>query len=176
MEPPVSKECFRDLADGLREIYNRPETPKLVRRKVLEAAVRGEDDWTREAIEEAWDKNDVEWKMTAAFGAHYVTDCNHILEEALRMDEEKILVEALRSAASNTDIPGCFDRFVSLARDRNTPVEVRQTAIAQLRKFPSDRVEDVLLPIINEPGETGELANWALREWKTYRPPADLDL
>lgn len=64
VEPPVSKECFRALAEGLREVYQRPET--------------------------------------------------------------------------------------------------------------SDRVEDVLLLLVLEPGELGELANLALRECKTYGAPDDI--
>ena len=71
-EPPISRGTFELIGNIFRQLHHSRDTPKLVRRRILEAAVRGTADWHQGAIRTAYDSGDEEWLLTAVFCMQYV--------------------------------------------------------------------------------------------------------
>ena len=69
---PISEKTFRKIKQSLRKVYLDPGVPKLVRRRILEAAVRAPEEWHAAAIRTAYASDDPEWKLTAVFCMRYV--------------------------------------------------------------------------------------------------------
>jgi hypothetical protein len=95
---PVSENTFRKIAQTLRKVYLDPTVPKLVRRRILEAAVRSPQAWHAEAILTAYASHDPEWKLTAAFCMRYVRGFDRQILEALESADPKIHYEAVCAA------------------------------------------------------------------------------
>lgn len=96
----IEEATFVEIQEALRVVYEDRSTPKGVRRRTLEAAVRAEDEWQDDAIREAYRSTDPEWKMTAVFCMRYVAGFEGQILEALKSKNEDIECEAVRTAAS----------------------------------------------------------------------------
>ena len=81
---PVSETTFRKIAQTLRNVYLDATVPKLVRRRILEAAVRSPEAWHAEAILTAYASDDPEWKLTAVFCMRYIRGFDTQILEAWR--------------------------------------------------------------------------------------------
>jgi uncharacterized protein (UPF0147 family) len=97
-EPPVALEVFRRIQEILRRLYADRSAPKELRRRALEASVRAESEWHREAIAAAYAERDEDWRLTAVFGMRYVPGFDSQILEALENPNQEIHVEAIRSA------------------------------------------------------------------------------
>src|ERR1035438_463964 len=64
---PISRKMFRAIQQSLRKLFLDSGVPGLVRRSILEAAVRAPQDWHTGAIRNAWSNSGQEWKRTAVF-------------------------------------------------------------------------------------------------------------
>lgn len=71
-EPPISRATFELIGATFRRLHDSPDTPKLVRRRILEASVRCTAEWHPDAIRTAYDGGDEEWRLTAVFCMGYV--------------------------------------------------------------------------------------------------------
>ena len=96
--PPVSEGIARVIRDGLREVYLDAGVPKLVRRRALEASVRGEADWHTAAVRAAYQSGDDEWRLTAVFCMSYVAGFEGEILEALEGGDPALRYEAVRAA------------------------------------------------------------------------------
>ncbi len=99
-EPTLSEEVFYEIQERLRDIYYDGETPKNVRRRVLEGAVRAPADWHKKAIEEAYAGNDEDWRLTAVFCMTYVKGFDDQILEALNSENPDIFYEAVCAAGN----------------------------------------------------------------------------
>src|ERR1035438_2668013 len=64
---PIGQKMFRTIKRSLRKLFLDTGVPELVRRSILEAAVRAPQDWHSGAIRDAWSNSDLEWQRTAGF-------------------------------------------------------------------------------------------------------------
>lgn len=96
----LSEEKFNEVREALRDIYQDGGTPKTVRRKVLEAAVRAPMDWHKEAIQTAYESNDEEWILTAVFCMGYVEGFEEQILESFASKNPDIYYEAVCSAGN----------------------------------------------------------------------------
>ncbi|HEU4617669.1 MAG TPA: HEAT repeat domain-containing protein [Gammaproteobacteria bacterium] len=97
---PVPDHTFRKIVDGLREVYEAPNVPKLVRRRVLEGSVRAPRPWHADAIREASASGDPEWMVTAVFAMRWVRGFEDEIVEALESRDEDLRYEAVQAAGS----------------------------------------------------------------------------
>lgn len=98
VDPSISVAVFQQIKETLQEVYLNSEAPKEVRRRALEASVRAEQDWHREAVLAAYSSGDDEWKLTAVFCMRYAPDCDARILEALESANPDIHMEAIRTA------------------------------------------------------------------------------
>jgi hypothetical protein len=96
----VTEEMFGRARAELRRVFEDARTPKEVRRRVLEGAVRAPEEWQAQAIRDAWASDDPEWKLTAMFGMGYVPGFDDQILDALESDDPELQFQALRAAGS----------------------------------------------------------------------------
>jgi len=123
---PISGRCYLETQDAFRELFRDTELPKEVRRRVLEASVRGPQDWHREAIRDAYASADEDWKLTAVFAMGLVQGFDDEILEALGNENDEIEYEAVCAAGgwgldaawshvSGIVASGCADKELLLA-------------------------------------------------------------
>ena len=66
-EAPISEKTLHEIQDTLRDLFADAAVPRLVRRRILEAAVRAPQDWQKGAVGAAYRSDDAEWRLTAVF-------------------------------------------------------------------------------------------------------------
>ena len=96
----LSKGVFNKVQKQLQNIYQDTDTPKTLRRRVLEASVRAPMDWHKRAIQEAYRSNDHEWLLTAVFCMGYVKGFDDQILESLKSENPDIFFEAVCSAGN----------------------------------------------------------------------------
>ena len=72
---PISLATYLEICALLKELYADASIPKLVRRRILEAAVRAPQPWQQNAIQEAYASGDRDWILTAVFAMRFVEPC-----------------------------------------------------------------------------------------------------
>lgn len=102
-----SEKGFHEVRERLRTIYHDAGTPKKVRRRVLEAAVRAPMEWHKDAIQTAYASNDEEWHLTAVFCMSYVGGFDDRILESLNSENPDIFYEAV-CAAGNREVKAAW--------------------------------------------------------------------
>ena len=125
---PISEKTFRKIQQSLRKLYLDTNVPKLVRRRILEAAVRAPEDWQNQAIRTAYANDDPEWKLTAVFCMRYVRGFEKQILEALESQDPKIHYEAI-SAAGNWEVDAAWPHITALLASSATSKDLLLAAI-----------------------------------------------
>lgn len=97
---PISEGVFIETQETLRRVFFDAETPKEVRRRILEASVRAPMDWHQDAIRGAYASGDDDWKLTAVFSMEYVRGFDEQILEALRSNNGGIHYQAVCAAGA----------------------------------------------------------------------------
>ena len=97
-EPWVSPALFEKAKATLHDLWQSPELPKTLRRKVLESSVRSPQEWHPEAIRTAYSTDDTDWKLSAVFAMRYVRGFDAEILEALKHPDPDVHCEAVRAA------------------------------------------------------------------------------
>lgn len=139
----ISEDVFDALRLGLRKIYMDASAPEVVRRSVLEAAVRAPDDWHREAVRGAWQQGSPEWKLTAVFCMRFVEGFEDEIIAALDSEDPLLLREAVL-AAGNWDIAAAWPVARALMVDPEADRELRIAAIEASPGIDPDAAMDLL--------------------------------
>ncbi len=95
-----TEEVFNEIQETFRILYYDADTPKIVRRRILEGSVRGPRDWHKEAIREAYALDDTEWRVTAVFCMGYVKKFEDKILGALETENPEIFYEAVQAAGN----------------------------------------------------------------------------
>ena len=96
--PPITEEVFQMIQIVLKHVYDSEGTPKLVKRRCLEAAVRAQEPWQSEAVRRAYESQDPDWMLTAVFCMGYLQGFEKEILEALQSPNELIHREAVEAA------------------------------------------------------------------------------
>jgi len=96
----LSPSLFEEAKEVLHEVWQAPGVPKVVRRKLLEAAVRAPQAWHADAVRAAYRDADLEWKLTAVFAMYYLQGFEDQILEALEHPDPEIQYEAVRAAGT----------------------------------------------------------------------------
>lgn len=109
----LSETCFQQVTALLQRLYFDAETPQLVRRRVLEAAVRAPADWQRDPVQAAYTHEERDWRVTAVFCMRFIRGFEQEIIESLESPDSDIHYEAI-CAASNWAIDAAWSHLVSL--------------------------------------------------------------
>jgi hypothetical protein len=138
---PISENTFRKIALTLRKVYLDVTVPKLVRRRILEAAVRSPAAWHAEAILTAYGCDDPEWKLTAVFCMRYVQGFDRQILEALESADPKIHYEAV-CAAGEWELEAAWPHLAALVTAADTGKDLLLAAIQAVSSVrPSETAE-----------------------------------
>jgi hypothetical protein len=125
---PISEKTFRVIKQALRKAYLDSTAPKLLRRRILEASVRAQEEWHPGAIRAAWSGDDPEWKLTAAFCMNYVNGFEKEIVEALESPDPDTRYQAVR-AAGNWEVDEAWPHVAALITAPDTDKDLLLAAI-----------------------------------------------
>ena len=149
---PISEKTFRKIQQSLRKVYLDNSVPKLVRRRILEAAVRAQEDWQTQAIRTAYASDDPEWKLTAVFGMRYVRGFDKQILEALESSDPKIHYEAI-SAAGNGEVDAAWPHIAALIASPATSKELLLAAIEAVATIRPREAGPLLVDLVDSEDE-----------------------
>jgi hypothetical protein len=159
---PVSEDTYSRIRKTVHDVYADEATPKLVRRRALEAAVRSEDTWQVDEIRKAYASGDREWQLTAVFAMNYVEGFDSEIVEALKSDDEDIFFHAIQAAGSHA-VDAAWPTIAKILDSKKTDKVLLLTAIQAAGNFPLDTTRDALLPLTDsEDEEVAEAASEAM--------------
>ena len=158
---PISERTFRTIKQSLRKLFLDSGVPELVRRSILEAAVRAPQDWHSGAIHSAWSNPDREWKLTAAFCMSHVRGFDQQILEALENPDPGIHYHAVR-AAGTWEVEAAWPHVAALATS-DTNKALRLAAIEAMGTIcPLDSVEILANLADSEDEDIAETAGEAM--------------
>jgi len=140
---PISEKVYAKIKSGLRSVYHDASTPKLVRRRALEAALRAADDWHQDAIRAAYRSGDRDWRLTAVFGMRFVAGFDDQIIESLNNDDPEIHLEAVRAAGSHA-LAAAWKHVVDLVSSKETPKHLLLAAIETVPMIRPENARAVL--------------------------------
>lgn len=124
----ISETTFNDIRDLLRKLYQDESIPKVVRRRILEAAVRSPREWHRDAIRKAYASGDREWVLTAVFAMQWVRGFDDEILESLKSTDSDIHREAV-AAAGTWGLDKAWSHVLALVKNSQTPKALLLKAI-----------------------------------------------
>lgn len=140
---PITQQTFERIERVLHELYLDDSTPKLVRRRILEASVRSPQDWHKDAIRIAYLSGDKDWVLTAVFSMRYVRGFNHQILEALHNKDAAIHREAVH-AAGEWEISKAWTHVVALVNSPATPKPLLLAAIGAVGSIRPQEAGEIL--------------------------------
>lgn len=126
--PPILPHEFQRIRWELHSLYQNEDTPKLVRRRILEASVRAPEAWHEHAIRNAYDRDDDEWRLTAVFCMGRVPGFVNEILESLDNPDGEVRLEAVR-AAGLRELRAASPHVARLLRSPDTDRQLLLTAI-----------------------------------------------
>lgn len=178
-EHPLSNTGYAEVREALRRMYHDAETPKLLRRRALEAAVRAPRPWQQEAAAAAWQSDDPEWRVTAVFAMGHLggmTDASfeEEIREALAGSDEVLRREAML-AAGRSGFEEMAPQLMDVATRTDADPEDRVTAVEALGEMMFEGATELLESLTDDPDrEVARAAEEALEDLVLFADP-DLD-
>jgi hypothetical protein len=161
---PISVETFLQIRELLKGLYADEKVPKLVRRRILEAAVRSPEPWQQDAIHEAYASGDRDWVLTAVFAMRFVNGFEDETMEALKSSDPEIHREAVL-AAGEKELDAAWPHVLALAKDNRTETDLRIAAIGAVGSIRPEEAQDILFKLAeSEDEDIAEAADEALAD------------
>lgn len=155
---PISERTFRQIQESLRRVYLDHNTPKEVRRRVLEASVRAPEAWHQDAIRDAYSSGDREWMLTAVFSMRWVRGFEDQILEALKSADPEIQYEAV-NAAGNCELDAAWPHIIELLDEAHTPKPLLFAAIEAVGSIrPGEAPRTLAHLVISDDDEIAEAA------------------
>jgi hypothetical protein len=168
---PISDATFLEIRDSLRALYADTGVPKLVRRRVLEAAVRAPEQWQQDAIRDAYASGDPEWVLTAVFGMRFVDGFEDEIMESLESRDPLIHFQAV-VAAGEQELDAAWPHVLKLVKDPRTEKDLRVAAIGAIGSIRPNEAQGILFALTES---TDELIADAAEEALSYIVEPDED-
>jgi len=144
---PITEPMFLKIRKTLQTLYMDTETPKQVRRPVLEASVRASEKWHENAVAAAYRSDDVDWKLTAVFCMRYLRGFDKQILESLESQNPDILYHAL-FAAGNWEIDAAWPHIAALVASEDTEKELLLAAIEAAAFIRPHKASEILRPLL----------------------------
>jgi hypothetical protein len=159
---PISEKTFRKVKQALRKLYLDSSVPKLVRRRILEAAVRAPEEWHTGAIRSAYASEDQEWKLTAVFCMNYVRGFDQQILEALESAAPEIHYQAVR-AAGTWEVDAAWPHVTALLASANPGKDLMLAAIEAVATIRPREAGTILVDLADsEDEDIADAANEAM--------------
>lgn len=140
---PISERTFRRIQESLRELYMDAQTPREVRRRILEASVRAPRDWHQNAVCAAYASDDDAWKLTAVFCMRFVRGFDEQIVNELDNRNADIRLEAFL-AAGNWGVEAAWPHVAALINSDGTPKPLLLAAIEAVPSIRPQEASEVL--------------------------------
>jgi hypothetical protein len=159
---PITLLTFRNLQGVLRNLYFDEGNPKEVRRRILEAAVRSQQDWQPGAIRDAYSSGDSDWKLTAVFAMRWIRGFDEQILEAIESTDPELHFEAV-VAAGNWQLEAAWPHVLALVKSPTTPQPLLLAAIGAVGSIHPQEAREVLGDLtLSDDQEIAEAASEAL--------------
>lgn len=164
----ISRAMFDRIRLTLRRLYQDASLPAGLRRRILEAAVRADGPWQRDAVRAAYANQADDWRLTAVFCMGYVEGFEEAILDSLKSTNQNIRFQAIH-AAGNWKIDRAWPQVAALARSAKTDKTLllaAMEAIAEIR--PAEAIEVLERLIASDDEEIAEIADGALQLAESY--------
>jgi hypothetical protein len=151
-EPSVTPPTIEKTQTLLRATYFDASAPTFLRRRALEASVRGCQAWHADVIAAAWASGDPAWQVTAVFCMQYVAGFERQIAEALESQVPEIFLEAVRTAGER-GMADAWPRVSALLTAPGTPKPLLLAAIDASPNINSEQAVELLEPLTRSDDE-----------------------
>jgi hypothetical protein len=144
--PAFSESFLQKIQRTFHTLYFDFRIETQVRRSILEASVRNPQDWHTPAIQDAYAKDDMDWRLTAVFCMRFVEGFEKEILEALNSTDPRIHFHAVE-AAGNWELDAAWPHVAQLVTSPKTEKSLRLAAIwaaASIRPQESDIIEPLV--------------------------------
>jgi hypothetical protein len=183
--PAFSESFLQKIQRTFHALYLNPGVGTDVRRSILEASVRNPQDWHTPAIQDAYVKDDMDWRLTAVFCMRFVKGFEKEILAALNSADPRIHYNAVE-AAGNWELDAAWPHIAQLVTEPKTEKLLRLAAIwaaASIRPHESDIIEplvdsydeDISEAAMDALTEAGFAAEWEEEEDEDYCFEEDQD-
>src|ERR1035441_10107313 len=170
---PITEEMFHDIVESLQALYRDTNTPKQVRRRIVEASVRAPQPWHEEAVRDAYGSGDQEWVLTAVFAMRFIRGFESEALASLGSADPEIHFQAV-VAAGNKELDAAWPHIFALVKNDGTEKDLRIAAIGAIAQIRADGAGEILVELADsEDEDIADAADEALSLMET--PPDDED-
>jgi len=183
--PAFSESFLQKIQRTFHTLYIDHRVEKDVRRSILEASVRNPQDWHTPAIQDAYAKDDMDWRLTAVFCMRFVKGFEKEILAALNSADPRIHYNAIE-AAGNWELDAAWLHIARLVTAPETEKSLLLAAIwaaASIRPHESDIIEplvdsydeDISEAAMDALTEAGFAEEWESEEDEDYCFEEDQD-
>ena len=158
-DSPVSGGMLDKVRAVLRRLHEDEAQPKLVRRRALEASVRGGEPWHADAVTAAWALDDEDWKVTALFCMGYMPGFDEVVVAAVHETEGDVRLQAIQAAGMRA-LAEVGPTVLALAADEDADTDLRVEAIFAVAAIRVDGAAELLMSLADADDE--EVADAAI--------------
>lgn len=166
---PISERHFQQIQKSLRELYMDEQIPKEVRRRILEASVRAQQEWHKNAVLAAYSSGDNAWKLTAVFCMRFLQGFDKQIVEELENENPDIQLEAVLAVA-NWGVAAGWPQIAALIHSGGTPKPLLLAAIEAVPAIRPQEASEVLSGLIDSDDE--DIAEAVLEALAMVEDPA----
>ncbi len=162
---PLTQEVYDRLVETLRRVYLDGTAPELVRRRVLEGAIRSPQPWQEKAVAAAYRSGEESWQITAVFCMGHLRGFEDEIVEAFESESEQVRFEAIR-AAGEAGVQRLARPLQALAEDPEADPDERIVAILATANIGATGTFEILDELCADPEEAvAEAAEEALADF-----------
>ncbi|MCK5797895.1 MAG: hypothetical protein KAI47_11955, partial [Deltaproteobacteria bacterium] len=147
----LSPKMLGEVKRTLRSLYHDAAVPTHVRRRVLEAAVRGPEDWQEDAVRASYATGDPAWRLTAVFCMRFLPGFEAQILESLKNKEHEIFYEAVL-AAGTWAVEGAWEH-VSPLLNQTEDRDLLLAAIEVIPELQPDLADELLADFLKSDDE-----------------------
>lgn len=142
---PITEAMFSKIQDSFRHVFTVDSTPKIVQRRILEASVRAPVDWHADTVQDAYVRDDEDWKLTAVFCMQFIRGFDNQILESLSDEKPEIVYEAV-CGAGNWAIDAAWSRIAALVTSEETDRDLLLAAIEAVASIRPQEASIILSP------------------------------
>jgi hypothetical protein len=148
----ITQEMFSRILENLNQLFAREDLPQDLRRRILEAAVRAPRSWHHKAVQNAYAKDDPDWRRTAVFCMGYVGGFDRQILQSLESSDPLVHYHAV-FAAGNWEIEEAWPHVAELVRSDKTDKDLRIAAIGAAAAIRPEEASALLGDLIESDDE-----------------------
>ena len=151
-EVPITEQTFHRIQEALRELYGDADLSKEVRRRILEASVRAPEDWHRDAVSAAYQKEDEDWRLTAVFCMRFIRGFDDRILESLESKNPDIYYQAV-CAAGIWEVDAAWSHIAGLIASEKSEKFLLLAAIEAAAFIRPQEASEILGDLLNSDDE-----------------------